>query len=601
MQAVNATDTGGRGELAARGTSASSSSSLKADFAAMLSDIGDSTLGLGNGTISGIFGAMKELKDQHASLAADISCRRRDLKSHGDNQKQSSDKTQDVAKADAGKTDKRVEDTESASVKESADDDSQVQAQASEVKPDAGFKIVADTELPAESASSNRSMEGEVEDWLGALMQPESTEENVPVQNAVAPEDLTASLQETADDLTLKTQDPSKVMAQLQSANSQALSQSVKTQSTGVTTQDAGLNAQSLTQDLESTLMAGDYPLTSDPVTQMISEEISDSGLSVMMAKAGVTKVTLTQNQDSDVASLSEGISADLEMIDDALQAAASLDETGDQSADPDQDSSWFSKGESAYRDESGAAVKSSQSNTQTQSVTQALAALRASGNMSADESSESLESVESVVTSASSGLKAAAAGESASGTSAEGGAAVIPGSGTLSKSREMRMETQAQTLRDQMLTLSRDARRNAEEITRAVMTMAARNLKTLSFELNPEGMGRMEISIDTDAAEDSLKVNLAAENGATRQLLAQGLSELRESLNRAGLLADAEMSEFTGGEGQPQGNSQDQGSGDTDSSGTLFASGNGALPENDENTTDDAQESGDDALSLYA
>lgn len=604
MQAVNATATGSRGDLAAGGTRGSQASSLKADFAAMLSDIGDAALG--DGTLSGIFGAMKELKEKNASLASDISCKRRDLKDGNDQVMQNDDEAGKSVNTDAKvKTEEPRNGNEAEENRDAADAEENAAPKQDQVVT----ATAPATESISEVGEESCRMEGEVENWLGALMQPESetlvTEENAAVQANVISAAAEIPEDALAGDALYKSQDPARVLQLQMQSQPQAATACLKTQDA------ASLNvndnvSQDLTQSLQD--LGGQTPdaVTADPVSQMISEEISDSGLSVMMAKAGVIKVSLTQSGTDDVASLSEGISADLEVIDDALQAAAALSrDPADADGGSDQNSKWFSQGESAYRSESGAvkSVSNSAAQNQSQSVTEALAALRVSGGMEADEAVRNAANSKNVAAALGNsagevaGLEEAGASKSSAleGTSSS----VLPDTGTISKSREMGRANQAQDLRAQMLTLSRDARKNAEEITKAVMTMAARNLKTLSFELNPQGLGRMEISIDSDAAEDAVKVNLAAENGATRQLLSQGLNELKDSLHRAGLAADAEMGEFSGNDARehPQGQGgQGQGFDGTNSR-TLFA----GVPENDEASSATAQESDDDTLSLYA
>lgn len=594
MQAVNATDTGSRGDLAAGGTRRSQSSSLKADFAAMLSDIGDSTLG--DGTLSGIFGAMKELKDRNASLASDISCKRRDLKGGSDKVMQNYDDGKTV------KTDAKAKTDESRNGNETASRDAE-DAEEQDVSKQDQVLIATAPSVESTSGAGEEScrMEGEVENWLGALMQPENEAvpagQSVTVQATVIPADAAALSEDFEGDVAFKSSEPGRMLqsqTQLQPQAQRQVNQDLAVVNNG----DA---VAELMQDLPAETLNA---VKTDPVSQMISEEIADAGLSVMMAKAGVTKVSLTESGGDDVASLSEGISADLEVIDDALQAAAALsEETADEGEGTDQSSKWFSKSESSYRGESGSVRSAQNSSAQNQSVTQALAALRVSGGMIADEAVQQAatsKNVAAALGTAGAGIESLEESGTSKSTALEGtSSSILPDTGTISKSREMGRANQAQDLRSQMLTLSRDARRNAEEITKAVMTMAARNLKTLSFELNPQGLGRMEISIDSDAAEDAVKVNLAAENGATRQLLSQGLNELKDSLSRAGLAADAEMGEFSGedahGQSQDHGG-QGQGFDGADPQ-TLFA----GAPGNDEVETPAVQESDDDTLSLYA
>ena len=166
-----------------------------------------------------------------------------------------------------------------------------------------------------------------------------------------------------------------------------------------------------------------------------------------------------------------------------------------------------------------------------------------------------------------------------------------------LSDARILSRENRASQLRSDMLTLSADVRKNAEEISKAVMTMAARNMKRFTFDLNPNGLGRMEISIDADESDRAVSVTIAAQESATRRLVSQSLDALRLALNGHGVDARASMSEFTGdgnfNERQQERNRQEN-------TGILFAENS---PEDEDVEALSAVESADDdgALNLFA
>ncbi len=166
-----------------------------------------------------------------------------------------------------------------------------------------------------------------------------------------------------------------------------------------------------------------------------------------------------------------------------------------------------------------------------------------------------------------------------------------------LSDARSLSRENRASQLRSDMLTLSADVRKNAEEISKAVMTMAARNMKRFTFDLNPNGLGRMEISIDADESDRAVSVTIAAQESATRRLVSQSLDALKLALNDHGVDARASMSEFCGdgnfNERQQERNRQEN-------TGILFAQNS---PEDEGVEALSADETADDdgALNLFA
>ena len=166
-----------------------------------------------------------------------------------------------------------------------------------------------------------------------------------------------------------------------------------------------------------------------------------------------------------------------------------------------------------------------------------------------------------------------------------------------LSDARILSRENRASQLRSDMLTLSADVRKNAEEISKAVMTMAARNMKRFTFDLNPNGLGRMEISIDADESDRAVSVTIAAQETATRRLVSQSIDALRLALNGHGVDARASMSEFTR---DGNFNERQQERSRQENTGILFA---GNSPEDEDVEALSAVESADDdgALNLFA
>ncbi len=166
-----------------------------------------------------------------------------------------------------------------------------------------------------------------------------------------------------------------------------------------------------------------------------------------------------------------------------------------------------------------------------------------------------------------------------------------------LSDARAIAKENRSSQLRKDMLTLSSDVRKNAEEISKAVMTMAARNMKKFTFDLNPNGLGRMEISIDADENDKAVNVTIAAQEMATRRLVAQSIDALKLALFDNGIDAKTSMTDFSGegsfGDGQQEKHHQEE-------SGILFAK-NSIDDEDVEQSSVDEMLTDDGALNLFA
>lgn len=102
-----------------------------------------------------------------------------------------------------------------------------------------------------------------------------------------------------------------------------------------------------------------------------------------------------------------------------------------------------------------------------------------------------------------------------------------------------------------------------AAQVLSAAEGVARRETRTLRFDLQPENLGRVEIEL-TRSGEGRVRAHLMAERGETTQALHDGLGQLRESLERAGLTVErldvstrSDLSGSTGG--TPQRRQHDQ------------------------------------------
>ncbi|WP_406022809.1 flagellar hook-length control protein FliK [Succinivibrio sp.] len=113
-------------------------------------------------------------------------------------------------------------------------------------------------------------------------------------------------------------------------------------------------------------------------------------------------------------------------------------------------------------------------------------------------------------------------------------------------------------------LLMSSNLKQNAQQITESVMKMAAKNLKSVNIQLSPEGMGKLKISIDMTKSDEVASVSISASNQATKQLVEQGLSDLKERLMANDIKADPKVEEYSEQEqsghqqGQSEKNSED-------------------------------------------
>ncbi len=160
---------------------------------------------------------------------------------------------------------------------------------------------------------------------------------------------------------------------------------------------------------------------------------------------------------------------------------------------------------------------------------------------------------------------------------------------------------TTTNNTRFDLLQLSSNLKENANAITQKVMEMSSRNLKSVDMDLNPEGLGKMKISIDV-GADELAKISISASNSSTRALIEGGLDALKSSLKDANILADADVTDYqssddnSSNEQFSQGNNGQQSAShhghehQQNNSGTLFASNEKAVnvTENDPQEIDE-------------
>lgn len=106
-------------------------------------------------------------------------------------------------------------------------------------------------------------------------------------------------------------------------------------------------------------------------------------------------------------------------------------------------------------------------------------------------------------------------------------------------------------------LLMSSNLKQNAQQITDAVLKMAAKNLKSVNIQLSPEGLGKLKISIDMSKSDDVASVSISASNQATKQLVEQGLSDLKDRLMANDIKADPRVEEYNEQDQSGQKNNQ--------------------------------------------
>lgn len=271
--------------------------------------------------------------------------------------------------------------------------------------------------------------------------------------------------------------------------------------------------------------------------------------LGELMSDAGVTKVSSTKPQFPDAGAEASDISDSLSNIADSIKAASELlpeqDQGGENSAGQDQS-------DQSMKDALMVLRQGSKGSGSADGSAQNAEGLLAEGDLAEgevglkaqDQAGQRAGVAQSLTMAQSEGKVSAAPAESAM---YEPSSAVTGGNDTLSASRlNARDSFQTQSLRDTMLSLSSDVKANAEKITQAVMAMSAKNLKSLHIELNPEGLGSMQIDIDSDSKDEAVRIGISASSSQARAILSQGMDALREGLMRNGIFAQAELSSGT-------------------------------------------------------
>lgn len=118
-----------------------------------------------------------------------------------------------------------------------------------------------------------------------------------------------------------------------------------------------------------------------------------------------------------------------------------------------------------------------------------------------------------------------------------------------------------------QSFNFSGDPTSDAAMLHEHVMQMAARNMKQLAVELNPDNLGKMKIEIALSDDNEALSVSIQAVRPQTRELLEQALPKLRDILAQQNIETDAAVTAINedngeNGKGGAGANSGEQSSG---------------------------------------
>ena len=145
------------------------------------------------------------------------------------------------------------------------------------------------------------------------------------------------------------------------------------------------------------------------------------------------------------------------------------------------------------------------------------------------------------------------------SGSSLGGNQNQTSASAFIKAMNEKSATTQTQSSQSSFSTLlmSSNLKQNAQQITDAVLKMAAKNLKSVNIQLSPEGLGKLKISIDMTKSDDVASVSISASNQATKQLVEQGLSDLKDRLMANDINADPRVEEYNEQDQSRQKNNQ--------------------------------------------
>lgn len=638
MNQLGALSTGTNADLAASGISSLTTASLGADFALLLGQISkDSSQGLGGALQSN---AVRNGRTSYVPSSGQGAQRRRNssnqaLESLGSSSDASSSAaSQESPRAGSPRADSAKAGGNADSSRARAADkrdghagDPQVQERVSEPERPQAANDAARADEPEEApdgALQDQAVDETALEADAALVAADALDPNAlpPSGNA---EDPSWTLLEGApeahgpgasDDGDPVMDAAAKAVADAGRAVQKAVTDAAQEGADTAANRDDGAAMQELAVDAAEAQALKQDPSEAKPVSE------NSAALGELFEDAGVTRGTVSETPGAAQSQAAQETADELSAIADSVQAAAELfpeqDDGASAGAGADQDASSGSSSSDGLDGalavlrhgslgDGGNADGSPEENASARGgVNGALEMLAGKASQSGvSEAQDSGSAVKAGAASAASatGIAAAASAEAA-------------GVSPLSQSRAAAREAlDAQDLRDAMLSLSSDVKRNAEEITKAVMAMSSRNLKTINFELNPEGLGSMQIQIDSDKDGDAVRIGISASSSQARGILAQGMDALREGLLKNGIFAQAELEggdqgslaqDGSNGSGFFQGQEQ-QGSGNEGGQwqgrGTLFATG----PSDGSGDVELAQDgpvpgsAGEDGLSLFA
>ena len=615
MNQVGALNSGANADLAASGINSLSGGSFGADFALLLGQISqDGSSGIGGALAQD---AVRSGRTGFANVASKTTQRRKDSSKSpvqdllGSRQGGASAKAPQEAaskKAQAKPADD-AQTRRSGDAQESVDGRSQG-AEAAKVQDHAeDAKAAPDDGARAQEAPDPQAAQG------AAAAAPKAPSDATPDADAQAAEDPALDgLIDVAGDADPLIEDGASDGNQ--AARAQASSSTIDAAQGPLKSLQGG-EGQEISISSDELKAAADAAASKDPVQASPVSENS-AALGELFEDAGVTKVTVSQSQDAVQSQDAQEVADELSSIADSVKAADELFQGQDNQAAQGGEGGQGS-GNSAQDGVDGALAVLRQGVKGGEDGAEAEGAADASGSTNAL-SGRALpgaapgsgnEAEQDPRATLSQGTQAAPSGGAFA--AASGDAGVSP----LSQSRIASREAlDGQDLRDAMLSLSSDVKRNAEKLTEAVMAMSSRNLKSFKFELNPEGLGSMQIKIDSTDDGDAVRIGISASSSQARGILAQGMDALREGLLRNGIFAQAELEggdqgslaqDGSSGQGAWQGREggQGQGQGSEGSlgrSGTLFA-GSGMAGADDEALAPDADKglSLEDGLSLFA
>lgn len=610
MNQVGALNASANADLAASGINSLSGGSFGADFALLLGQISqDGSSGIGGALSSD---AVRGGRTGFAAQASQNSQRRKDS---------SKPMAQDLpVSGQDGASAKASQDPSSRKVQSKPRNDAQLRGDDAAQEPgDAGSRgdEAAKAGDQAQKSTAAADDAAKAQDAPQALAvkgaAPEVPSDGAAEDDAEALEDLGAGsfmdMAEEADPILDGTRGAGNEARALASGTARDAAKAAPAAMQGGKGQEAAASADGLEALAEEA--ASKEPQQARPVSE------NSAALGELFEDAGVTKVTVSQSSEAAQSQDAQQAADELSSIADSVKAADELFQGQD--------------GQSSQAGEGGQGSESAEQD----GVDGALAVLRqgvkgggngaqAEGDDAANASGD-LEVLQGRVAAGAAGAKGAEGAQDPRASVQQGVQAAAPsgaaiaaasadaGVSPLSQSRlSSRESLDRQDLRETMLELSSDVKRNAEKITEAVMAMSSRNLKSFKFELNPEGLGSMQIKIDSTDDGDAVRVGISASSSQARGILAQGMDALREGLLRNGIFAQAELEgggeeamaqDGSAGQGAWQGREGGQGQengGSPRHGGTLFAGESMALGD-DETPAPAKGWSMEDGLSLFA